>query len=220
MKIQSLAIPALLLLSALPMGCKATEGHDRAETTADKVVAVGAAAGQTQLQLDNTLAALAQIEADKSKDPKPAYGTFVKSFDAFCDEHAGLVGARAALKSSAEAWFSEYAKQNSAIQDEDLRETGEKRLANFKELVAETSQQIDKLMESAGSIEGRVKDLRTYLGNDLTPDGIDAVAGRIDDVSSDGRKLAARLGELSKASTELAGKMRAARKPEPAPEAK
>jgi phage-related minor tail protein len=220
MKTHSLAIPALLLFCALPTGCKSTEGHDHAENTADKVVAVGAAAGQTQLQLDKTLEALAQVEANRSKDPKPAYGTFAKSFDAFSGELAGLVGDRAALKSSADAWFSEYTRQNSAIQDEDLRRTGEKRLAEFKGLVAEASEQVDKLLQSASAIEGRLTDLHTYLSNDLTPDGIEAVSGRIDDVTSDGRKLAARLGELSKSAQELAGKMRAARPPPPAPAAK
>ena len=55
------------------------------------------------------------------------------------------------------------------------------------------------------------KDLRTFLSNDLTPDGIKAVEDRIKDVAKDGRKAAGGLGELRKASETLAEKLRAAR---------
>ena len=72
---------------------------------------------------------------------------------------------------------------------------------------------MDEILKNANAVDGRLKDLHTYLSNDLTPDGIDAVSGRISDLSKDGRKVAARLGDLSKSSETLAGKLRAARKP-------
>lgn len=216
MKIQALAIPVLLALTALPLACKSTEGHDRAETTADKVVAVGGAAGQTQIHLDKTLGALEQIEATREQEPKPSFDAFSKSLGSFGSSFAELRSTRASLKSSAETWFTEFEKQNAAIQDEDLRKTGEKRLSAFREQVGEVSKQVDKLIEATGSLELRLKDLRAFLGNDLTADGIKSVSGRIGDDVKEGRKLAARLGELSQASNELAGKLRAARKPAPA----
>jgi hypothetical protein len=211
MKIQALAIPFLSLVCALPLACKSTEGHDRAESTADRVVDVGAAAGQTQLYLDKTLDALAQLEATKSQDPKVAYKEFSGNYDSFTAELATLVKRREALRATAEGWFTEYEKQNSSIQDEDLRKTGEKRLAGFKEQIADTSKQVDEFLKNANSVDARLKDLHTYLSNDLTPDGIDAVSGRISDVTKDGRKVAARMGDLSKSSETLASKLRAAR---------
>ena len=213
MKIQALAIPFLSLVCALPLACKATEGHDRAESTADRVVDVGAAAGQTQLHLDKTLDALAQLEATRNQDPKPGYKEFTGSYDNFASELATLVKRRDSLRTTAESWFSEYEKQNRSIQDEDLRKTGEKRLSGFREQIADTSKQVDEILKNANAVDGRLKDLHTYLSNDLTPDGIDAVSGRISDLSKDGRKVAARLGDLSKSSETLAGKLRAARKP-------
>jgi len=215
MKITALA--SLLLFSALPLACKATEGHDRAETTSDQVVAVGHAAGQTQLQLDQTLAAMEQIVATKDQDPKPAYDQFAKSLSSFGKEFAGLNSSRDTLKSKAEIWFAEFEKQNNAIQDEELRKAGEKRLNTFREEVAGVSKQVDELLEGTTAIEARLKDVRTFLSNDLSPDGIGAVASRISDVAKDGNKVAARLGDLSKGSEALGAKLRAARKPAPEP---
>ncbi len=210
--IRSLTLPALLLLAALPAACKSAEGHDRAASTADQVVAVGHYAGQTQLTLDTTLDALQKVEATKGEDPTPSFKTFSSGFASFSEELADLRKERSALASKSEAWFSEFEKQNAAIQDEDLRESGAKRLAEFRKQVGETSKDVDELLAAAGGVEKRLTDLRAYLGNDLTADGIKAASGKIGDVTKDGRKVAVKLGELSKASETLAGKMRAARK--------
>jgi uncharacterized phage infection (PIP) family protein YhgE len=211
MKLHLLSLSALLCLCALPSACKSPEGHDRAETTADQVVAVGGCAGQTQLSLDKALEGLAQVEATKSKDPMPAFKAFSSEFNSFKSQFAALGKERAALSTKAESWFTEFEARNNAIKDEDLRKTGAKRLAEFREQVADTSKQVDKVIESTSSVQTRLEDLRTYLGNDLTPDGISAVSGRIADVTKDGRKAAARMGDLSKSSEELASRMRAAR---------
>jgi len=213
MKIPALALASLSLLAVLPLACKATEGHDRAENTADQVVAVGHAAGQTQLHLDETLAAMEQVVATKDQSPKKAYDDFAKSLGSFGKEFAGLNSSREALKSKADVWFMEFEKQNNAIQDEELRKAGEKRLNTFRDEVAGVSKQVDELLEGTTAIEARLKDIRAFLGNDLSPDGIGAVASRISDVAKDGNKVAARLGDLSKGSDALAEKLRAARKP-------
>jgi uncharacterized phage infection (PIP) family protein YhgE len=216
MKIHTLALATALLLSALPLACKTTEGHDRAETTADQVVALGAAAGGTQSALDQTLKSLEEVVATKDKSPKTAYDAFAKGYGSFVEEFASLNSTRAGLKSKAEVWFTEFEKQNSAIQDADLRKSGEKRLETFREGIAETSKQVDKLIEGTSGVEARLKDLRTFLSNDLTPDGIGAVEDRIKDLAKDGRKAAGGLGELRKSSEALAEKLRAARAQAPA----
>jgi hypothetical protein len=217
MSIRTFARPLLLAAlagsAALPLACKSTEGHDRAATTADQVVAVGAAAGQAQLQLDQTLNDLAQVAAKAAQDPKPPFDAFVKSLGKFQDDLAFLTKQRGALAAKAQTWFDEYKLKNDAIQDPDLKQAGEKRLCEFQARVGEVSKQVDELMTGAGALDGRLKDLRTFLGNDLTPKGIETVAGRIADTVKEGRKVAAGLGKASKASEEVAKTLRAAQQP-------
>jgi|SoiMethySBSTD1v2_1073268.scaffolds.fasta_scaffold593485_2 hypothetical protein len=215
---RTLTLPALLLLAALPAACKTAEGHDMAAETADQVLEVGGDAGQTQLYLDKTLDSLEKLSATGGQDPMPAYKAFSSDLASFKSEFDSLRSGRADLRGKAETWFTEFEKRNTAIQDEDLRETGAKRLAEFRDRVAETTGKIDELVEATNKLELRLGDLKTYLGNDLTADGIKAVSGRIEDLSKDGRKIAVRMGELSKASVPLAEHMRAARKPAPAEE--
>lgn len=208
------AIALSLLFFASLTSCKSTEGHDRAADTADQVVMVGHCAGQTQLSLDKSLEALRKVDATREQEPTPAFKTFSSEFDSFREHFADLRKQRANLAAKAESWFSEFELKNAAIQDEDLREDGAKRLAEFREQVGETSKKVDELIKGGTDVEKNLGDLRTYLGNDLSPDGIKAASGKIDDAAKDGHKVAEKLGELSKASEALAEKLRAARKPE------
>jgi phage-related tail protein len=206
--IRTIALSLLLLAS-----CKSTEGHDHAAATADQVVMVGHCAGQTQLALDQSLNGLKKVDATRGEDPTPAFKEFSSAYDSFTGELADLRKQRAGLSTKAESWFSEFELKNSAIQDEDLREDGAKRLAEFRERIGETSKQVDELIKGASDVDKTLGDLRTYLGNDLSPEGVKAASGKISDVTKDGHKVAEKLGELSKASEALAAKMRAARKP-------
>jgi hypothetical protein len=208
---------ALLAVAAPMTACKSTEGHDRAETTSNKVHDLAGVAGQTQTHLDKTLNALERVVATKDTGPKPAFDSFVSELGAFHGSFADLTKSRDALRASAEAWFTEFDKQNSAIQDEGLRADGAKRLTGFREQVRDVSKQVDDLMMNTKALELRLGDLRTYLGNDLTPGGIDSVSGRIKDTASEGRKLAESLGKLSKSSDTLANGLAATRPPPPAP---
>lgn len=210
---RSILLVALLALAPLPLACKSTEGHDRAADTASEVVEVGGAAGQTQLRLDNTLTALDKIAASAKLDPKPAFDTFVSEFKAFSGEFADLTKQRESLKTKAELWFAEFSQKNDAIQDPELRKAGEKRLKEFREKVADLSKQVDGLMTGTSALEAQLRDLRTFLGNDLTPAAIETVSGRIADATKEGRKLASGLGKLSKTSEEVASTMRAATPP-------
>lgn len=212
---QTLSLTALLALAAPMTACKSTEGHDRAETTSERVHTVGHVAGQTQTHLDKTLNALEKVVATKDQGPKAAFDSFTSELGAFESSFAELAKSRDALKSSAEIWFTEFEKNNAAIQDESLRATGAKRLMGFRDQVQDVSKQVDDLMTGTRALETRLGDLRTYLGNDLTPGGIDSVSGRVKDTASDGRKLAEGLGKLSKSSDTLAAGLAATRPPPP-----
>jgi thiamine pyrophosphate-dependent acetolactate synthase large subunit-like protein len=211
--LRSLSLATAVGFAALALGCQTTEPHDRAATSADQVVAVGSSSGDTQVHLDKTLNALDEVVAKAKVDPKSAYDTFAKSLGQFSSSFAALKQHRATLAQSTQTWFGEFEKQNNAIQDESLRKLGEERLTEFRSQIGDVSKQIDELMAGTSTLEGQLNSLRTYLGNDLTEPGIEAVASRISDTTKDGRKLAGGLGKLSKSSTTVAEKLRAARPP-------
>jgi len=205
----------LIALGALAFGCKTTETHDRAATTADHVVAVGGTAGQTQVQLDRAADALDDIVAKAAVDPTSAFKTFRTALEGFSDSFAKLKGERAALGESATLWFSEFQKNNNAIQDMELRKLGEERMADLQSKIGDVQKQVDELLANTTAVEVRMNNLRTFLGNDLTQAGIKTVAGRVSDTTKDARKAAGGLGRLSKSSEAAAEKMRAARPPPP-----
>ena len=211
--LRNLALPVLLIAALSAASCKSTEGHDRAASTADQVVMVGHCAGQTQLRLDQALNGLKKVDSTRGEDPTPAFKEFASAYSSYTEELADLRKERTTLTARAESWFNEFEMKNAAIQDENLRADGAKRLAEYRERIHETAQQVDDLLKGATTVEKELGDLRTYLGNDLSPDGVKTASGKIADVTKDGHKVAEALGDLSKKSDALATKMRAARKP-------
>jgi hypothetical protein len=201
------------LLCTIPLGCKSAETHDEAAATANSVVEVGGAAGQVQLHLDQTLTALEQVSATAAQDPKPAYDTFKSGLAAYSSQLATLVKDRTAFADRARGWLDEFTKRNEAINDEDLRKAGAKRITEFREQVGDITKKVDDLVTDSKAIESRLTDLRTFLGNDLTPKAVDTASGRIKDVAKDGRKVAERWGQLSKSTEAAAAKLRAAQTP-------
>ncbi len=212
------SLALVFALAGLPLACKSTETHDRAATTADSIVAVGGVAGQAQLRLDQTLDALEQVAARSVNDPKPPFDAFAAKFDDFQDELDNLESDRVSFENRANTWLAEYAERNETIQDAELRQAGATRVADFRSQIAGITQDVDGILSDARALEARLLDVRTFLGNDLTPQAVRTVSGRIDEITRDGRKLAERLGQLSKSSSETAGKLRAVRTP-PAPPA-
>jgi hypothetical protein len=209
-------LASVLALALVPAACKSTEGHDRAAQTADQVVSLGHVSGQSQLHLDNSLNALEKITVTAEQNPKPAFDMFAKELEAFGDTTQQLTKQRATLKTKAEAWFADFQIKGETIQDEELRKASADRLAAFREQVAQVSSQVDGLMAGTSSLQTRLMDLRTFLGADLTAKGIGSVSSRITDSVKDGRKVAADLGRLSKASEDISNSMRAARSTPPA----
>lgn len=209
----------VVLLAALPTACKSTETHDRAAMTADAVVEVGGTAGQTQLHLDKTLDALQNITAQAAQDPKPPFNSFASALSSFSSSLKSMTKERAEFETMAQEWFNEFAQRNETISDEDLRKDGTARVEEFRERVADINKQVDALLSDSHAFEGRLNDLRTFLGNDLTTGAVNSVSGRIKDATKDGRGIAERLGKLSKSSEEMAAKLRAAREMAPPPAA-
>lgn len=204
-------------LAALVLGCKSAEPHDRAATTADHVVALGNAAGEAQVNLDKAANALDDVSAKAAVDPVTAFDAYKKSLAAFSDSYMAMKNKRAAIADSARTWFDDFQKQNGLIQDEDLRKLGEDRLATFRAKIDDVKKQVDELVTSTDAVETQMNNLRTFLSNDLTADGIKSASGRISDTSKDARKSASGLGKLAKGAGGTADKLRAARPPPPAP---
>jgi len=214
LRISSFLHPLALALAiqATP-GCKTTEVHDQATTTADRIEAVGARSGLAQQRLDATLAALEQVREKAETDSQPAFKTFSSELAGFETELGKLVSARGSMKSAAETWFQQYETQTASIEDAQLREASAKRLTDFRSRVEKVSASVDDLVTESESIQGRLEDMRTYLGADLTPKGIEAVEGRIGDLAKDGRNVAEKLGKFSESSASAAQALRSAQPP-------
>ncbi len=212
MQLARLSASALVIALA-SAACKSTEGSDRAAQTALQVEAVGSVTGQTQLRLDQSLDALEQIAATADHNPKPAFDAFVTAFESFRAESAKFSREHGQLQSQMQTWFAEFSKRNATIQDAELRAQGEERLADLRGKSSAASERYEEVLTATRSFATRLGDLRIFLGNDLTPAAIETVGSRIKDTTKEGRQLAEKLGEYSKAAESIATPLRAAKQP-------
>jgi uncharacterized phage infection (PIP) family protein YhgE len=215
-RLNAILLPLALAFAMQPLvSCKSTEVHDEAGAAASRIDALSSIAGQAQRRLDNTLNALTKVRDDAKTNPAPAFASFSDELSHYGSELNNLASTRNSMKSTVEGWLANYEKQNATIQDESLKEKANERLAEHRTKVTEVGTRIDALMTDAEATHKLLKDMRAYLGGDLTPQGIDSVSGRIGDISSDGRKVASRLGEFRDAALNTASALRSAQAPPP-----
>jgi hypothetical protein len=102
-----------------------------------------------------------------------------------------------------------------AIENADLRERGMKRHKEATTRFADLETANAKRGEAFDAWLKSVKELRTYLSNDLNPAGVKSVSGTIKSISSDAEKIKKAANEAIAKLDKAAEAMRAA-KPEPA----
>jgi hypothetical protein len=193
------AATALLVVSVLAAGCTAT-GRERARSARE-----GLQEAHDRLASARTGAERARDELDvllttSGADLAPLYDAFDESVAALRDEARAVARLPGQLRARGDAYFERWEAERAGIQDPKLRATSAARRAEAmatydRAVTAMTSQQpvFDALLSL-------LDDARLALGNDLTPDGVDAVrevSGRVaQETKAVGERIEALIAEV------------------------
>jgi hypothetical protein len=192
--LRSAAFTAAALLGAVALmaGC-ATTGMDRARKTTNMMQTVEGDYRTAVEQIDATDLLLAALVSPAQADPKKAY----KAFDANVDkmEKVGktLDGHADQMRSSGNDYFTQW---EGAYTNPEIREISERRRIEMREIYA-------KIPEASVGVKGALKsyltdigEIRKYLANDLSPQGIEAIKPTAQRAVKDGDDLKASINQV------------------------
>jgi predicted nucleic acid-binding Zn-ribbon protein len=213
--LRSVVTSGLIALASLA-GCKST-GADKVDQTSTRLEQFKNAVGSLKGQLGSTADSLANVVESGNSDPKPAYKEFSKQVDAIS---SSVTKARTNLekaRTEGAKLFEEWSKRLDTITDPDIRSSSEKRRDDLQKALAGVTDETAPAMADLDAFVTSAKDLQTYLSQDLTPAGIDAISGKSKDLSKSAQSISEDLDDVIEAVAKVSTQFATAKPPPPPP---
>jgi chromosome segregation ATPase len=189
-----LAVPALVLAAAAP---------DKAEKVAEKMLGLDKAIQQGAAQIDKTLAslnALAQPEGDLTTK----YKDFSKNIDTLDKMSQKAKSNAEAAAKDRDAYIAQWKASQDKIQNPELKAASEARRGELQPKIEAIKTSLGAARDTFTPFMQDLKDLRTFLANQLNPGGIAAAQTLITKCNESGEKVKSDLSQGSTAVKDLA----------------
>ena len=192
MKNQSLALlTALLLGSTTFMGGCATTGAERVAKTTNTMQTVENEYRQTATQVDATTAALNELIKPDQVDQRKAFEAYKASVERMDNQGKQLVKNSEEMNARGRDYFAEWEKTGNKYTNPEIRELSEQRRNEMSQTFAKIPEASIGVRGSLRSYVTQLKEIQTYLSNDLTPKGIEAITPMAQKAIKDGDNLKA-----------------------------
>lgn len=195
-------------------GCASSKGYSQADKTGKGIADFRDEVVKLKKAADGAMANLTLTTETAATDPRKAYDAFAKSVGEV-EAARARAGKRAAdMKAAGEAYFKQWEEQLASIENPDIRKLAE----SNKTKLSETFKKLGPLLQQAKAdfdpFASDLKDLRSYLGQDLTVTGVDSARKIIEKTRKNGVTLQKSLDDLIAEMNSIAATLTAARVPE------
>jgi hypothetical protein len=195
-----------------------TGGSDRASSTAESMATLSQRLDKAKAQVDTILGSLdGVVVASKGGDIKEAFKKFASDVDATDSAAEAARGRYASMKAKAEEHFKAWEAESQKITDPALQQAAAKRRD-----VAQVA--FGKVVETSGKVKAdyepfisNLKDIKAYLGADLTPQAVELLEPNIKKAKSLGESLKKSIQGLQDAMASVRSELTAAKAAAPAP---
>jgi chromosome segregation ATPase len=145
--------------------------------------------------------ALSDIAASANTDPRAAFAQYSKDL-AKLESTAATIRKRAqSMREQGQAYFSQWQKELAEVKDPEIRALAEQRKAKLQETFESIRKYSDPLKAQFDPWMSNLKDLQTYLSNDLTIAGVEAAKSLFAKTTAGGQEVQksmdALIGELN-----------------------
>jgi hypothetical protein len=197
---------SLLALVGLT-ACGTTANYERTAGLAAEFSALGNSLAALKQQVDTSLQGLSSLTANGGSD---AVGAYEMIRTAAAGIGPGVEQIKEAL-ASAEAYgkdhFDSWARQNTAIQNAELRTRASERQNELATLMNTTSSSITRSLAMGQGYQQSLQDLEKYLSSDLSPTAIGNAADLIARIRGDGSRFSASIDSAQKDAAHMANKL-------------
>jgi hypothetical protein len=169
-------VALLSVLAVLVAGCSTT-GPERAQQAASSMDAMRAEIQKTGDLLNGAVATLTDMVEKPKPDLKEQYQAYTGSITAL-DAQLALVRSRAdEVRQRGLAYFDTWKAQSQDISNPEMKQHAQDREAKLREKFESIRTEMGKLGEAAQPLLTSLRDVQTLLSLDLTPQGVQSVAG-------------------------------------------
>jgi hypothetical protein len=163
------AFAALLLA-----GCSSTTGYKRADKTGAGIAEFREEVAKASAAVNDTVKALDEVAVTADTNPRKAFERYTKSLSNL-ESAADKARKRAReMREQGQAYFANWEKQMEQVQNPEIRALAAKRRAELQTTFDNIKKYTEPLKAQFDPWLSDLRDLRAYLGNDLTVTGVDA----------------------------------------------
>jgi hypothetical protein len=155
-------------------GCGTTAGYQQADKTGAGIAGFRQEIVKAKQAVDDTVGALGQVAVTADTNPRAAFQQFSKSLANLETAAAKAQKRGAEMKARGQAYFAEWEKQMAQLQNPEIRALAAKQKAKLQTTFESIKKYTEPLKAQFDPWLADLKDLRTYLNNDLTVTGVDA----------------------------------------------
>lgn len=198
-----------MVLVALVGAACTTTGFQKSTNIADTM------ANQTQMiqeakpQVDAMLASLDQLTRAEG-DLRPAFKTFSDTLDDTEKVAARARQTEQTIRVKEAEYIAEWEKQTAEITNPQIKAATQARQAEVNTKLSRLSQTGKRAGDAYSPFISNMKDIRTYLSNDLTTDGVKKLEPTIEKARRDGATLQKALDDFNRASADVQASLRPA----------
>jgi hypothetical protein len=195
---QAVTVVAAALLLA---GCGTTAGYKQADKTGAGIAEMRAEIVNSQKAVNQTVQALEQVAATANTNPRKAFEQYAKSVSNL-ESAADKARKRSEeMKARGQAYFKQWEQQLAEVKNPEIRQLAEQQKTKLQATFDSIKQYAEPLKVKFDPWLSDLKDLKTYLSNDLTIGGVDAAKSLFAKTQAEGlevqKSMDALVGELN-----------------------
>ena len=205
MKMKALRPLTLTLVTAaavvLMAGCGTSAGYKQADKTGAGIARFREEISKAKTAVDQTVTDLGQVSVSANTNPRKAFEAFTKSLSNLESAANHAKASAADMKAKGQAYFDQWEKQLAEIHDPKIKQLAMDQKAKLKASFDDIRKYAQPLQEQFDPWLSDLKDLRTYLNNDLSVSGVDAAKSLFTKTQAEGlevqKSMDALIGELN-----------------------
>jgi hypothetical protein len=191
-------LTALSIAAINIAGC-ATTGMQRSEEARMTMKAVDNDIKLIVAQLDATIASSEELIRSGQSDIKTAFELYSDNVSKLAEMEKRFSKNADEMKARGKDYFAEWQKEGNKYKNPRIQELSEQRREELAEIYGRISLNSIGVKEAFRTYVSNSQQIRTYLSNDLTPKGVEAITPIARRVAGDGDKLKYSLQELEMA---------------------
>lgn len=209
----SMTIAAAALFLA---GCSTT-GYQQAEKTGAGIAEFRTEINKGKQAIDATMQSLGQIAATANTDPRAAFLQYKKDLSNLESVTAKVRKRSQEMKAQGDLYFKQWQQQMATVQNPEIRKVAEEQKAKMQTTFDNIQKYTDPLKAKFDPWLADLRDLRTYLNNDLTVSGIDAARALFEKTQTEGTDIQKSMDGLVTELNNVSTAMTPATVPTPSP---